>query len=113
MSAGVVLASCGTNGLRFAAPSATFMIHEASSWAKGKAVEMEAGVAEIERVNTKLIRLMAKNSGKPPGYFADIIHKEGHANWYLTSEEAKGHGLINHIGMPEIKVSVDVTMKVE
>ena len=57
--------------------------------------------------------MMAQNCGKPDNYFLKIADKKKHADWFLDAEEAKKHGLVNHLRIPkmEIDVSVDITFE--
>ena len=112
MSCGAILASFGSDGLRFMDKDATLMIHDVSSYAVGKIEELKADAREAERLNTKVYTMMARNCGKPDDYFTKIIHDKGHSDWFLEAEEAKEHKLIDHIRIPEmiIKVSVDIDL---
>ena len=89
---------------------ATMMIHDVSGYAFGKVEELKADAREAERLNKKVYTMMARNCGKPDDYFTKLIHDKGHADWFLDAEEAKEHGLIDHIRMPEmnIKITVDI-----
>lgn len=113
MSCGAILASFGSEGLRFMDKDATLMIHDVSSYAFGKIEELKADAREAERLNDKVYTMMARNCGKPDDYFTKIIHDKGHADWFLDAEEAKEHKLIDQIRMPEliIKVSVDIDLE--
>ena len=113
MSCGAILASFGSDGLRFMDKDATMMIHDVSSFAFGKIEELKADAREAERLNDKVYTMMARNCGKPDDYFTKIIHDKGHADWFLDAEEAKEHKLIDQIRMPEliIKVSVDIDLE--
>ena len=113
MSCGAILASFGSDGLRFMDKDATMMIHDVSSYAFGKIEELKADAREAERLNDKVYTMMARNCGKPDDYFTKIIHDKGHADWFLDAEEAKEHKLIDQIRMPEliIKVSVDIDLE--
>lgn len=113
MSCGAILASFGSEGLRFMDKDATMMIHDVSSFAFGKIEELKADAREAERLNSKVYTMMARNCGKPDDYFTKIIHDKGHADWFLDAEEAKEHKLIDQIRMPEliIKVSVDIDLE--
>ena len=108
MSAGAVLLSCGDNGMRYAAPNATIMIHEVSSFSRGKVGTIKADASETDRLNTLLFEMMAKNIGKPKNYFTNIQHNKGHVDWFLTPQEAKKHSLVNHIGTPTLRVKLNV-----
>ena len=111
MSCGSVLFSCGTEGLRYMSPNSTLMIHEVSTSSWGKIEEIKADVKEGERLNKLVFKIMAKNCGKSDDYFEKLIHKKNHADWYLTSSEAKKHNIANHIKIPTLKINVSVEMK--
>lgn len=113
MSCGAILASFGSEGLRFMDKDATMMIHDVSSFAFGKIEELKSDVREAERLNKKVYTMMARNCGKPDDYFIDLIHDKGHSDWFLDAEEAKQHGLIDHIRVPEMKINVDVSITVQ
>ena len=108
MSCGSILLSCGKDGMRFASPNSTVMIHEASMMTGGKVEEIKVDTAEVERLNKLIFSLMSRNCGKEETYFSKIVHDKSHADWYLTAEEAKVHNLVNHIRLPEFKVKVNV-----
>lgn len=111
MSAGAILFSFGTEGYRYMAPHATLMIHEIFNVSAGKVEEIKADAHESERINTLIFKLMARSTKQSDNYFLDIIHQKNHADWYLTSKEAKKHNLANHIEIPEFKVDLTVNMK--
>jgi len=113
MSCGAILASFGSEGLRFMDKDSTMMIHDVSSYAFGKIEELKSDVREAERLNRKVYTMMARNCGKADDYFTKLIHDKGHSDWFLEAEEAKEHGLIDHIRIPEMKISVDVNITVE
>ena len=108
MSCGAILASFGAEGLRFMDKDATMMIHDVSSYAFGKIEDLKANAREAERLNKKVYVMMSRNCGKSDDYFSKLIHDKGHSDWFLDAEEAKNHGLINHIRMPELQISVKV-----
>jgi len=110
MSCGAILFSFGTQGYRFMDSDATVMIHDVSSMDFGKVEELKAGALEADRLNDKVYKMMAQNCGKKDDYFLKIVDKKKHADWFLDSEEAKKHGLANHLRVPKIsiKVSVDI-----
>lgn len=109
MSCGAILFSMGKEGQRYISPTATVMIHDVSNFSFGKVEEIKSDAAETERLNKIIYKLMANNVGKPDHYFLDIVHAKGHADWYLTAEDCKEHNLANHIRLPSLKVSVEVT----
>ena len=113
MSCGALLASFGTKGMRYMDPDSTLMIHDISSVAFGKVEELKSNARESERLNKKLYRMMAKNCDRPEDYFIDLIHDKGHADWFLESEEALKHGIVDHIKIPELKININVDIFLE
>ena len=113
MSCGAILFSFGEQGLRFIDPDATVMIHDVSSMKHGKVEEIKASSEETERLNQKVYTMMARNCGKKDDYFLKIIHKRGHADWFLDADEAKKHGLANQLRVPQINIDVSVNIDFE
>ena len=112
MSCGAILASFGSEGLRFMDPDSTIMIHDVSSFAFGKVEEMKADASEADRLNKKIFTMMARNCGKPDDYFMKKIHDKGHADWFLDADEAIEHGIIDFKRIPEMKIKVSVDIDV-
>lgn len=101
MSCGSVLLSAGTKGYRYATSNTDIMIHEVSSGEHGKITEMEAGIVETKKLNTKLMTQLAINCGKKDTKFIiKEMKKRTNLDWYLTAESAKTLGLIDHVGLP-------------
>jgi len=113
MSCGAVLFTFGTQGYRFMAEDATVMIHDVSSGGRGKVEEVKASAAESERLDQKIYKMMSQNCGKKDDYFKKIVHRKGHADWFLDSDESKKHGVCNHIRIPTLRVSIEVKVEVE
>jgi ATP-dependent Clp protease protease subunit len=113
MSCGAVLLTCGADGMRFAAPSATVMIHEVSSMAFGKVEEIKTDAKETDRLNTIIMQMMAENCGKNKDYFLNLVHEKNHADWFLDATESKSHNIVNHIRIPQLRTSVKVVTTFE
>tara|TARA_R110000851_G_scaffold25240_16_gene72958 strand:- start:129 stop:743 length:615 start_codon:yes stop_codon:yes gene_type:complete len=108
MSCGVILFSCGTEGLRFITPEATLMIHDVSSGAFGKNEEIQASARETKRLNNKIYEILADNCKKPRDYFTKEVRRRGQADWFVTPNKAKKMGLADVIGMPKLLVNIKV-----
>jgi len=113
MSCGAILFSFGEQGLRFMDPDATVMIHDVSSMEHGKVEEIKASAEETERLNQKIYTMMARNCGKRDDYFLKLVHKRGHADWFLDAAETKKHGLANQLRIPKINIQVSVAIDFE
>ena len=111
MSCGAILFSFGKEGMRYMDPDSTIMIHDVSSMQHGKVEELKVSAEEVERLNNKVYTMMARNCGKKDDYFLKIVHKKGHADWYLDSREAAKHHLANHLNVPTLNIDIDVTIK--
>ena len=42
-----------------------------------------------------------------------IVDKKKHADWFLTAEEAKKHGLANQLRVPSVRVDVKIDIDLE
>jgi ATP-dependent Clp protease protease subunit len=108
MSCGAILFSFGVEGRRYMDPDATVMIHDVSSMGRGKVEEIKTNAKEVERLNQKVYKMMARNCGHEEDYFLDIVHEKGHADWFLDAKECKRHKLVNKLHIPEMKIGVKV-----
>jgi len=108
MSCGAILFSFGDAGKRFMDPNATIMVHDVSSMQMGKVEELKASVAETDRLNEIVYKMMAENCGKKDDYFLKIMDKKKHADWFLSANEAKKHGLANHLRLPTLEIDIKV-----
>lgn len=108
MSCGVILFSCGEEGLRFVTPEATLMIHDVSSGAFGKNEEIQASAKETNRLNQMIYTILADNCKKPRDYFTKEVKRRGRADWFVTPNKAKKMGIADHIGLPKLQIDVNV-----
>lgn len=113
MSCGAVLLSFGEEGMRFADPDATVMIHDVSSGGYGKIEELKADVKEAERLDDKIFTMMARNCGKKDDYFKKKVFSKKHADWFMDATEAKKHGLVNHLRVPKFHIDINVDIDFE
>ena len=113
MSCGAVLLTFGEEGMRFADPDATVMIHDVSAMEMGKVEELKANAKEADRLNEIIHKMMAQNCGKAEDYFLKIADKKKHADWFLDAKEAKKHGIVNHLRVPKFNINVSVDIDFE
>jgi len=113
MSCGAILFSFGEEGRRYMDSNSTLMIHDVSSMEYGKVEEIKASAEETERLNQIVYKMMAKNCGHADDYFLELVHEKGHADWFLDANEAKKHGLANHLRLPTLEIDVSVKIKMK
>lgn len=105
MSCGAALMTCGTDGYRFAAPKATFLLHDISNEpGESKVEDLKTNAREVERLSKDLWTMMETNIKKPKGFLSKQNQSRHHADWYLTAQEALKIGLVNRIGIPLFEV---------
>ena len=111
MSCGVILASCGAKGLRYISEDATLMIHDVSLGAWGKNSEIQASADETKRLNEKIYKILADNTGKTAKWFHKKINKRGRADWFVEPSRAIEIGISDKIGVPTLDIDVAVNIK--
>ena len=92
-SMGAFLLSAGAKGKRYALPNAEVMIHQPLGGAQGQATEIEIAAKRILFLRDKLNRLLADHTGQPIEKIAQDTDRDN----FMTAEQAKEYGLIDHI----------------
>lgn len=92
-SMGAFLLAGGTKGKRYAMPNAEIMIHQPSGGAKGQETEIRIVAEQILKTRERLNQILADNTGKP----LDVIAADTERDNYMTAEEAKAYGLVDHV----------------
>ena len=92
-SMGAVLLAAGAKGKRFALPNARVMIHQPSGGTEGKASDILISANEILKIRSNLNGILAEATGK------DIkeIEKDTDRDYFMSAEEAKAYGLVDHV----------------
>jgi len=92
-SMSTVLLAAGTKGKRFCLPNSRVMIHQPSGGAGGQAADIAIQAKEIIRWRKTLNETIAKHTGKT----ADQIEKDSDRDYYMSAEEAKTYGIVDHV----------------
>jgi ATP-dependent Clp protease protease subunit len=92
-SMSTVLLAAGTKGKRFALPNSRVMIHQPSGGAGGQAADIAIAAREILRWRKTLNEALAKHTGKS----ADTIEKDSDRDYYMSAQEAKDYGIVDHV----------------
>ncbi|MCK1976278.1 ATP-dependent Clp endopeptidase proteolytic subunit ClpP [Jeotgalicoccus huakuii] len=96
-SMGSFLLTAGAKGKRYALPNAEIMIHQPLGGAQGQATEIEIAAKHILQTREKLNKILAERTGQP----LEKIEKDTDRDNFMTAEEAKEYGLIDHVMEPE------------
>ena len=92
-SMGAFLLAGGAKGKRYALPKSEVMIHQPSGGARGQATEIQIVAENILKTKKKLNEILAANTGQP----YDVIVRDTERDNYMTAQEAKEYGLIDHV----------------
>jgi ATP-dependent Clp protease protease subunit len=92
-SMGAVLMAGGAKGKRSTLPNSRIMIHQPWGGVQGTATDISIQAEEILQMKRRLNEILAKHNGKP----VEQVTKDTDRDYYLSSEEAKSYGLIDHI----------------
>ena len=106
-SCAAVLLSAGTKGYRFASPRSMILIHQASGEVGGKTSDIINDALYMERLNDKLMEILAKNSNKSKQFYTNLIKKGNNSDLFITPEEALNYGLIDFIGIPQMEMKLE------
>ncbi|PIR54848.1 ATP-dependent Clp endopeptidase, proteolytic subunit ClpP [Candidatus Peregrinibacteria bacterium CG10_big_fil_rev_8_21_14_0_10_36_19] len=92
-SMGAVLLAGGAKGKRFCLPNAEVMIHQPLGGAEGQASDISIQATHILKTKDRLNQMLAKHTGKP----LKTLEKDTDRDNYMSAEEAKAYGLVDHI----------------
>ena len=92
-SMGALLLAAGTQGKRYSLPNSRILIHQPMGGFQGQASDIEIQAREILRMKETLNNILAIHTGKD---FKEI-QTDTDRDFFMTGEEAKDYGLIDHV----------------
>lgn len=92
-SGAAVLLAGGTKGKRFCLPSSRVMIHQPHGGVSGQVSDIEIQADEILRNRQVLNEVLAQHTGQE----IERIAKDTNRDFFLTAEQAKEYGLVDHL----------------
>ncbi|MEN9840507.1 MAG: hypothetical protein RL376_307 [Verrucomicrobiota bacterium] len=101
-SMATVLLAAGTKGKRFALPHSRVMIHQPSGGAGGQASDIAIAAKEILRWRQTLNQVIARHTGKTIAQ----LEKDTDRDYFLSAQEAKDYGLVDHVVENSAEASV-------
>lgn len=92
-SMGAILLTAGTKGKRYSLPNSRILIHQPMGGFQGQASDIEIQAKEILRMKDTLNKILVRHTGKD----LDQIQLDTDRDLFMTGEEAKVYGLIDHV----------------
>ncbi len=92
-SMGSLLLCAGNEGMRIALPNARIMVHQPSGGFRGQASDIERHAKDILAMKKRLNEIYVKHTGKKYA----TIEKTLDRDHFMTAEEAKTFGLVDHV----------------
>ncbi len=92
-SMGSIMLAGGTKGKRFALPNSEVMIHQPLGGTEGQASDIRIHADHIIRTKDRLNGILAHHTGQS----IKIIEKDTDRDNFMTAQQAKEYGLIDHI----------------
>jgi ATP-dependent Clp protease protease subunit len=92
-SMGAILLAAGATGKRYALPHARIMIHQPMGGVQGQASDIAIQAKEILRIREELNAILARHSGQT----LEVIERETDRDRFMTGEEAKVFGIVDHV----------------
>lgn len=96
-SMATVLLAAGTKGKRHALPNSRIMIHQPSGGAGGQTSDISIAAKEILRWRDTLNKVLAQHSGRTHAE----LQRDSDRDYYMTADEAKAYGLVDHVVLPK------------
>ncbi|RZI46763.1 ATP-dependent Clp endopeptidase proteolytic subunit ClpP [Candidatus Finniella inopinata] len=92
-SAGSFLLAAGTPGKRFSLNNARVMVHQPSGGAQGQATDIEIQAREILKIRERLNQIYSRITGQD----IKIIEEAMERDRFMSAEEAKDFGIVDHV----------------
>ena len=92
-SAGSLLLTSGTKGLRYSLPNSRIMVHQPSAGYQGQATDIEIHAKEILALKERLNKIYSKHTKKNESEIKKALERDN----FMTPNEAKDFGLIDEV----------------
>jgi ATP-dependent Clp protease protease subunit len=92
-SMGSLLLAAGEKGMRVCLPNARVMVHQPSGGFRGQASDIERHAEDILATKRRLNEIYVRHTGQP----YETIERTLDRDHFMTSEEAKGFGIVDHV----------------
>ncbi len=107
-SMGSLLLCAGAKDKRYALPNSRVMVHQPSGGAQGQAADIEIQAREILHLRHKLNEIYQKHTGQA----LEAIEAKLERDSYMSAEEARSFGLVDHVVENRPQALIDDAIKV-
>ena len=90
---GSLLLCAGHKDMRFALPNARVMVHQPSGGFRGQASDIQRHADDIQALKKRLNEIYVKHTGNKYA----VIEKTLDRDFFMTAEEAKDFGIVDHV----------------
>ena len=105
-SMGSFLLMAGEPGRRIALPNASIVLHQPSGGFQGKASDIERHAEDILKLKRRMIRMYAEHCGRTE----EEVERTLDRDFFMTAQEAKDWGIVDHVYDKRIVVENGGTM---
>lgn len=92
-SAGALILLAAPKERRIGLPNSHYLIHQPLSGIRGVATEIEIHAKELEKLQSKLNKLISDETGKP----IDQVSKDTDRDFWMSAQEALAYGLVSKV----------------
>ncbi len=92
-SMGSLLLAGGAENMRIALPNARVMVHQPSGGFRGQASDIERHAEDIVKLKKRLNEIYVKHTGQE----YEAIERTLDRDFFMTAEEAKDFGIVDHV----------------
>lgn len=100
-SMGAWLLAAGSDGKRHILPNASVMLHQPLGGAGGQATDIDIHAQEIIKTKARMISILSRHTGQAE----DRIKRDIDRDFFMTAEQAKEYGMVDHIIAPAQKLA--------
>ena len=93
MSMGAILLCGGAAKKRYALPNSKIMIHQGSAGFSGTPADIEIHAKEVLGLRRRMAEIISEHTNQP----IEQVEKDIDRDRFMTSEEAKGYGIIDEV----------------
>ena len=106
-SMGALLLAAGADGKRYSLPNSRIMIHQPLGGAQGQASDIKIQANEILRMKDVLNEILSQHTGQD----LERIAADTDRDFFMSGEEAKSYGLVDHVVASRAAVEKDEAPK--